>query len=330
MTTADTKTVAFELQTAMGLVQEAQRRITGFVAETPVVLIAGEPERFGSAQVYLKLENLQKTGSFKLRGASNKVFSLNAEEAAKGVVTSSTGNHGLGVACAARQRQIAAEIFVSSQVAPAKYRKMQEYGAHIRQVGGNPLEAELAARAAADDSDRTYVPPYNDPLVVAGQGTIALELAAQVPSVDAVYVAVGGGGLISGIGTYLAVASPHTEVVGCWPENSRVLYESLNAGRIIEFPEMPTLSESTAGGVEPGSVTFELCQKVVRRHVLVTEAEILDAMRWGRAHGWTFEGAAGVALAAFFKDATHCEGKSVAVVCCGGNLSPKVAAELGS
>jgi threonine dehydratase len=322
------KSVAFDLQTAVRMVCEAQHRIAGFVAETPAVLIAGEPERFGNAQVYLKLENLQKTGSFKLRGASNRIVSLSAEEAARGVVTSSTGNHGLGVAAAARHRGIDAEIFISTQVAPEKYRKMQDYGARIRHVGENPLEAELAARAAASDSGRTYVPPYNDALVVAGQGTIALELTSQIRSMDAVYVAVGGGGLISGIGAYLAAVSPKTQVVGCWPENSRVLYESLNAGRIIEFAEMPTLSESTAGGVEPGSITFELCQKVVRRHVLVSESEILDAMRWGRAHSWTFEGAAGVALAAFFKDSRASEGKAVAIICCGGNLSPKVEAAL--
>jgi threonine dehydratase len=240
MACVETTSRQFGGENAVSMVQQARKRISGFVLQTPVALIADERSRFGSAQVYLKLENLQKTGSFKLRGASNKVFSLTTEEGARGVVTSSTGNHGVGVAAAALHRGIDAEIFISSQVAPEKYHKMQEYGVRIRQVGENPLEAELEARAAAKESGRTYVPPYNDALVVAGQGTIALELLGQVPSIDAVYVAVGGGGLISGIGAYLRTVSPQTEVVGCWPENSRVLYESLKAGHIIEFPETPT------------------------------------------------------------------------------------------
>jgi threonine dehydratase len=283
---------------------------------------------FGPAQVYLKLENLQKTGSFKLRGAANKVLSLSAEQSARGVVTSSSGNHGLGVATAAQHRGIDAEIFLSVQVSPKKHHGMQELGARIRVFGQSPLDAELAARAAAAESGRTYISPYNDELVVAGQGTIAAELSRQVPRIDAIYVAVGGGGLISGIGSYLTVLSPQTDVVGCWPENSRVMYESLKAGHIIEFPEQPTLSESTAGGVEPGSITFPLCQKVVHRHVLVSETEILEAMRWAQTRTWILEGAAGVAIAASRKDAPRNAHKTVAIICCGGNLSPEVARQL--
>jgi threonine dehydratase len=312
----------------VSMVEEARERIAGFAIETPVALIADEPERFESVQLYLKLENLQKTGSFKLRGAANKVLSLTAKEAAQGVVTSSAGNHGVAVAASAHRRGIDAEVFLCQEVSLEKARWIEGYGARVRQIGKNPLDAELAARAAAEDSGRTYVSPYNDPLVVAGQGTVALELGKQVPHLDAIYVAVGGGGLISGIGAWLNSVSPQTEVIGCWPENARVLYESLRAGRIIEFPETPTLSESTAGGVEPGSVTFELCQKFVRRKVLVSEPEILNAMRWAKKKGWIVEGAAGVAIAAFFKEARHYQGKTVVVVCCGGNLLPEVASQL--
>ena len=224
MTMADVKRIALDNLTMVSIIQEARERISGFVVETPLARIADEPRTFGSTQLYLKLENLQKTGSFKLRGAANKMFSLDTKEAARGVVTSSTGNHGLGVAAAAQHRGIDVEIFISTQVGPEKYSKMQAYGARIRQVGENPLEAELAARAAADESGRTYVSPYNDPLVIAGQGTIAIELVQQLPLIDRVYVAVGGGGLVSGIGSYLNFVSPRTVVVGCWPDNSRVLY----------------------------------------------------------------------------------------------------------
>jgi threonine dehydratase len=328
MTTADMKRVAPDNLTLVSMIQAARVRISGFAVETPLARITEGPEKIGSSRLHLKLENLQKTGSFKSRGAANRIFSLSVEEAGRGVITSSTGNHGLGVAAAAQDCGMDVEIFISTQVGPEKYSKMQAYGARIRQVGDNPLDAELAARKAADESRRTYVSPYNDPLVIAGQGTIAIELVQQLPLIDAVYVAVGGGGLVSGIGSYLNFVSPRTIVVGCWPENSRVLYECLKAGRIVKYPETPTLSESTAGGVEPGSITFELCQRVVGRHLLVSESEILSAMRWAKARGWIVEGAAGVAIAGAFKDKQHLEGKNVVIICCGGNLSSKVARQL--
>jgi len=270
------------------------------------------------------MEQQQVTGSFKLRGASNKIFNLSPEEVARGVVASSTGNHGLGVAAAANHRGVDAEIFLSSQVPEQKWKKIESYGARICKAGESPLEAELAARAAAEGSRRIYISPYNDWQVVAGQGTIAVELLRQLESIDAVLIATGGGGLISGIGSYLKVHSPQTEIVGCWPEKSRVLYECLRAGRIVEYPESYTLSESTAGGVEPGSITFELARKCIDRTVLVAEDDILDSMLWARQHGWTIEGSAAVALAAFFQQADRYEDKTVVVLFCGGNLSPEV------
>jgi len=310
------------------LIEEACNRIYAIARSTPVARLPRDPRVAASTRVFAKMEQRQVTGSFKLRGASNKLFSLPPDVAAKGVVTSSTGNHGLGVAAAAGSRGIDAEIFLSSQVPEAKWKKIAAYGARILTVGGNPLDAELAARAAADESGRTYVSPYNDWHVVAGQGTIAVELLRQVEPIDAVFIATGGGGLISGIGSYLRARSPRTEVVGCWPENSRALYECIRAGRIIDFPESYTLSESTAGGVEPGSITFEMAKSVIHRGVLVSEAAIFDAMLWARHRGWTLEGSAGVALAAFFQEAHRYEDKSVVVVFCGGNLSPEVESSL--
>ncbi len=321
------KDMSIDLLEWQARIVEARDRIRGVVRETPVALIEGEA-RLGSARAYLKLEHLQRTGSFKLRGAANKVLSLSSDVAARGVVTSSTGNHGLGVAAASQHCRIDAEVFVSSQVSPTKLRMMQDHGVRIRHAGHNPLEAELAARAAAGQSGRTYVSPYNDAFVVAGQGTVALELARQIDDIDAIYVAVGGGGLIGGIGVYMKAVSPQTEIVGCWPENSRVMYECLRAGKVIDFPEEPTASESTAGGVEPGSITFELCDSVVDRCVLVSEAEILDSMRWAHRRDWKIEGAAAVAVAAFFREASSYDHKTIAIISCGGNTSPEVLARL--
>src|SRR5271169_760834 len=308
----------------VALIEEAGSRIYGLVQQTSVARLPHSPRIPASTRVYAKLEQLQTTGSFKLRGATNKILTLSPGVAAAGVVTSSTGNHGLAVAAAAKFRGVDAEVFLSSQVPEAKWKKIESYGAGIRTAGKSPLDAEIAARAAAEESGRTYVSPYNDLLVVAGQGTIGVELLRQTDSIDAVFIATGGGGLISGVGSYLRERSPHTEIVGCWPENSRVLYECMQAGRIIEFPEIHTLSESTAGGVEPGSITFELARAAMHRGVLVSEDAILDAMKWARERNWTIEGAAGVALAACFQEAWRYEGKTVVVVFCGGNLSPEV------
>jgi threonine dehydratase len=277
----------------------------------------------------LKREDLQHTGSFKLRGATNKILSLTPNHAAAGVIAASNGNHGLGVAEAARRAGIAAEVYVSSHVSPAKAQRIESLGARICRAGSDPLDAELAARAAALKSGKVFISPYNDLEVMAGQGTIAVELHRQSPHVDAVFVAVGGGGLIGGIGAYLKSASPHTEVVGCWPENSQVLYESIKAGRILDVPEQPTLSESTAGGLEPRSITLGVCRDVIDRSVLVSEDEILAVMRRVRdLKGWVIEGAAAVALAAFLKAPDRYHGKTAVVVVCGGNVSPEVVRRL--
>ena len=291
--------------------------------ETPL-----EPASW-SRHVLLKLEHLQPTGSFKIRGATNKISLLTPEQAAAGVITASNGNHGIAVAAAAGRKGIHVEVFVSSQVSPAKLQRIQQYGASVQRAGSDPLDAEVAAREAALESGKVFISPYNDIDVIAGQGTIGLELHQQASRIDAVFVAAGGGGLIGGIGAFLKAVSPQTEIVGCWPEHSPVLYECIRAGRIQEVAERPTLSESTAGGLEPDSVTLDLCRKVVDRSVLVSEAEILAAMRrvLDTEH-WLVEGAAGVAVAAFLKEEAHYQGKTVVIVICGRNVSPVVLNQL--
>ncbi|HEY1339956.1 MAG TPA: threonine/serine dehydratase [Bryobacteraceae bacterium] len=300
----------------------AAARIAPYVRETPL-------EESTELGAFLKLEHLQRTGSFKFRGASNKIAMLSPEQAAAGVITASNGNHGLGVAAAAQARGIAAEVFVSAQVAPAKARRIEALGGRIRHAGADPLTAELAARRAAEDSGRVFISPYNDLDVMAGQGTIAVEMHRQNPNVDALFVAVGGGGLIGGIGAFYKDVSPTTEIVGCWPENSPVMYECLRAGGIVDVPERPTISESTAGGLEPGSVTFDVCRRVIDRGVLVTEEEIMAAMRLVlETEHWLIEGAAAVAVAAFRKEAHRYSGRTAAIVICGRNLSPAALAAL--
>ena len=306
----------------------AYQRIRPYVRETPVEQSTALADG-ASASVYLKLEHLQHTGSFKFRGACNKIALLTPAQATAGVVAASNGNHGLGVAAAAAARGIAAEVYVSAQVSPAKARRIQAHGAVIRQSGADPLAAELAARRAAETTGRVFISPYNDLDVVAGQGTLAVELHDQVPHLDAVFVAVGGGGLIGGIAGYLKSVSPQTEIVGCWPDNSPVLYECLRAGRVIEVAEQPTLSESTAGGLEPDSVTLPLCRGAIDRSVLVSEPEIRAALRLVlETEHWLIEGAAALAVAAFRQDARRWDGKRVAIVLCGRNVSPEVLSQV--
>jgi threonine dehydratase len=296
-------------------VLSAYQRIRPFVRETPL-------EYSADLGAWLKLEHLQKTGSFKFRGACNKVALLTDDQAAAGVVTASNGNHGLGVAAAAQARGIAADVFVSAHVSPAKARRIEALGGRLHRAGDDPLTAELAARRAAEESGRVFISPYNDSDVMAGQGTIGVEMLEQLPDVDTVYVAVGGGGLIGGIGGYLKAAKAAVEVVGCWPENSPVMYECMRAGRVVDVPERPTLSESTAGGLEPGSVTLDVCRHVIDRASFVSEDEIRDAMRLVlRTEHWLVEGAAAVAVAAFLKEPARNKGRNAAIVLCGRNLS---------
>ncbi len=308
----------------------AHGRIRGLVLETPVEATREVVPELAQP-VFFKLEHLQKTGSFKLRGATNRIMGLTPSQASAGVLASSMGNHGLGVAVAARAANVRAEIVLCTQVPPGKQELIRSHGAEVRIVGDDAVSAELAARRMAESTGRVYISPYNDPDVIAGQGTIAVELLRQVGKLDAVFVAVGGGGLVGGIGAYLKSVSPRTEVVACWPRNAPALYESLRHGAVIDVPEEPTLSESTAGGIEPNSVTLALGKQVIDRSVLVTEAEILAAMRRLRdTRGWIVEGAAGVALAALLRHPDEYSGKAVAIVLCGGNLSPRVRGALAS
>src|SRR5262245_12638110 len=304
-----------------------ERRIRPHVIETPVVSSSGLAALSG-ASAYLKLENLQQTGSFKPRGATHKLLSLTPDQAARGVVAASSGgNHALAVAAAAAGLGIAAEVFVPAAIDPAQREQIERLGAKVTIVAGDALRAEQTARREGERSGREYASPYNDPAVIAGQGTIAVELLRQLPRLDAVFVAVGGGGLIGGIGAHLKAASPATEVVACWPRNSRALYECIRAGRIIEVDEQPTLSVSTAGGVEENAVTLSLCSEVIDRSVLVSEDEILDSLRTlYREDQQLVEGAAAVPVAAFRQVARDYTGKTVALLICGGNVSDKVAA----
>ena len=272
--------------------------------------------------VYLKQENTQVTGSFKVRGALNAVLSLSADKRHAGVVAASTGNHGAGVAYAAQVNRCQATIFVPKVIEAAKLRGIQQRNAKIVRYGDDCVESETQARAMAIQNCQQFISPYNDPDVIAGQGTIGLELTRQMEAVDDVFVAVGGGGLIGGIGTYVKSRWPNSILHGCSPSNSCVMQQSLKAGQIIEAASTPTLSDSTAGGIEAQSVTFPLCQAHIDRFHLVTEVEIEEALRGTLDHHKTMiEGAAAVAVASLKKMGPTLKGRRVVVILCGSNIS---------
>jgi threonine dehydratase len=299
----------------------AERRIRGHVRETPV---EDSPGLGTSAEchVYLKLENLQQTGSFKLRGATNKLHSLDPRDRSRGVVAASTGNHGMAVACAARSLSCPALIFVPDNAVESKVGAIRGFGAEIVRHGDDSVAAETAARSHALERGVTFVSPYNDPEVIAGQGTIARELERQIDGrIDAVFASLGGGGLISGVGGYLKTVHPEARVVACSPKNSRVMHESLRAGKILELASKRTLSDGTAGGVEPGAITFDLCREIVDDSIVVDEDEIRQALRLiiGQHHT-LIEGAAAVAVAGFLAQKENYRGQKVAIVLCGANI----------
>ena len=300
---------------------EAADRIRPYVRATPLDHSLYFSQRTG-ADVHLKLENLQYTGSFKLRGAMNKLLTLTPEQCLRGIVAASSGNHGAAVAYGCRALGIKGTVFVPEHASPTKLEAMRRYGIEVRQHGDDSLLSELEARRYADEHGLAYLSPYNDLDVVAGQGTIGVEIVEHLPSVEVVFVSVGGGGLIGGIASVLKAYNPAIQVVGCLPENSPVMAVSVERGAIVDMPSLPTLSDGTAGGIEEGAVTFALCQALVDEYVLVSEAEIATAMRETmEGQHLLVEGAAGVAVAALRKTQERWQGKQVAVVLCGGNIS---------
>ena len=275
-----------------------------------------------NADVWFKLESLQITGSFKARGALNKILSLKDQEKEQGVVSASTGNHGAAVAYAAGELNIGCTIYVPDDASPTKLENMEQFGAKIKVHGDDCIKAEEKARQVSIFTGETYVSPYNDPFVMAGQGTLGVEIESQCDGLDVIIISVGGGGLIGGTAGYLKSVWPEIHVIGCSPENSAVMIHSMKAGRVLDLESRPTLSDGTAGGIEENSITFPICCNVIDESVLVTENEIKNAMiTYMEKEHQLLEGAAGTAVAALIKKKDDLHGKRVGVVICGGNIS---------
>jgi len=296
---------------------QARRRIRGHIFETPLLPSRRIGRETGSA-VLFKAENFQLTGSFKIRGAASKMTSLGIE---RGVITASSGNHGIASAQAASSIGQALTVVLPETVAQAKLEKIRSYNVDVILHGAESGLAELYAQREAASRGLVYVSPYNDPEVAAGQGTIGLELLEQAETIDNVFIAMGGGGLIGGIGSVLKSFSPRTRVFGIAAQNSAALAASMAAGRVVETEHLDTLADGVAGGMDEDSMTLPLAIAVVDEVVTCSEAEIAHALReLAFKENQIVEGAAALALAGFLKVAERCKGQSNVVVLCGANF----------
>ena len=273
--------MATESQTSLDvpqLVAEAYERCHEHLAPTPLEYSMYLSEQI-EGDVWLKLDLMQRTSSFKFRGAINKILSLTEDELDKGVVSASTGNYALAVAEAMRIRNRRATIYVAEDIEASRLALLRAHGLDLVVFGKAAWDAEKEARRVGEDEDKIYVSPYNDPIVVGGQGTCGYEISKQLPDVDAALFACGAGGLLTGSAGWLKSHNPAFEVYGVSPENSPVMYECMQAKKMIQMKTYPTLADTCAGNVDMDTVTLELCLRHVDEILLLTEEEIASSIR---------------------------------------------------
>jgi threonine dehydratase len=299
-------------------VRAAAARIAGKVRRTPLIAAAPTKRALGAGPVSYKLECLQVTGSFKARGAISKLGTLSDGDIAKGLVTASGGNHGLAIAYAGWLTGRPATIFVPENVSPAKAAKIKEWGAELVVTGTVWDEANRAAMAHVARTGATYVHPFADPAIMAGQGTIALELFEDDPAIDTLIVAIGGGGLIAGIATAAKALNPAMRIVGVEPTGAPTLHASLAAGRIVELAEITT-SVPTMAARKTEAINFEIIRRHVQEVVLVSDDEMRDAARflWFES-GLAVDLSGAAAVAALLTGRVRAEaGKRTCALVCG-------------
>lgn len=302
----------------------ARRRLNGRVVETPIRR-SDWLESLAGAPVFLKLENLQATGSFKVRGALN-ALSWAKENGLERIFTASSGNHGLAVAEAARLTGCEATVCIPSGTAPAKRERLRKYNVSVIEHGADCEVTEAFARRLAREKNGLYVSPYNNREVMAGQATIAIELTEALPDLTTIVAAVGGGGLIGGIAAAAKTINPQVRIVGAVAANSPVMKECVQAGRIMPVFQDKTIADGIAGNIEADSITLPVVRQFVDEWVAVDEADIADTVfEFLDNEGMLIEGAAAVAVAAVSRRLIDASvGERVAVVVCGGNISADV------
>jgi threonine dehydratase len=309
------------LPVTLAEIEQAAHRIKGRVLETPFAMSAVLTERCG-VPVGLKLEHNQTTGSFKLRGATNAVLSLSPEARARGVVAASTGNHGRALAHAAKAEGAVATICMSRLVPDNKVSEIRRLGANVRIVGRSQDEAQVEVDRLVAEEGLVMVPPFDHPAVVAGQGTLGLEIVAAMPGVATVLVPLSGGGLAAGVAAAVKGRSPRTRVIGLTMERGAAMKASLDAGHPVEVEEVESLADSLGGGIGlANEVTFQMCRTLLDDVILLSEAEIAAGMRHAyREEREVVEGAGAVGIAALLSGRLGRLDGPVAVILSGRNV----------
>ena len=304
-------------------VERAARDLRGFLPPTPLQYSRAFTEK-ARCHVHLKIESIQPIRAFKVRGALNKLMRLTDAQRAAGVITASGGNHGMGVAYAAAAFKVPATVYVPETANAFKVESIRRLGARVVAAGRNYNGAYLEAMGAQQASGATFVHAYDDPDVVAGQGTIAIELLADLEDLDTVLVPIGGGGLIAGIALYLKSKKPAIKVIGVEPTGADAMQRSLRAGRIVNLERVNTIADGLAASA-PGELTFELAKRYVDEVVLVEDAEMLRAIRllfeWEHLLA---EPAGAAALAALLYHHRPAPNEKVVVILSGGNVTDEV------
>lgn len=302
-------------------IRKVYQRIASHMRRTPLLNEASLDKMLG-CNIWLKMENQQITGSFKLRGVLSKFTELeNSHANLTHVVAASTGNHALAVCHAAKAHKCAPIIFVPETISISKLEKLKTQNARIFQEGAQSGETEQIAIRWAKDHNYPLIHPYNDSAVINGQGTIGLELDQQLDEFDRVFVPVGGGGLISGIAGYLKETNRLVRIIGVQPRNACEMAESIEKGYIVPPSSLSTISDGTAGGLDPETVTYPHCKDHVDDFILVDEIEILKALQLMEEHlGIKVEPSAGLALAGIIKSSSELQDQVCIAVVCGGNI----------
>ncbi|MDK4743493.1 hydroxyectoine utilization dehydratase EutB [Rhizobium sp. CNPSo 3464] len=305
-------------------IEEARRRIAGHVVRTPLMRSHARSRQSG-APVFLKLENQQTTGSFKLRGATNAILCLSEEARSRGLATASTGNHGRAVAHAAAALGARAIICLSALVPANKVEAIRSLGAEVRIVGQSQDDAMREVERLVREEGMSFVPPFDDANVIAGQGTIGLEIADALPDVALVLVPLSGGGLASGVAAAIKAKRPQARVIGISMERGAAMAASLAAGAPLEVQEVETLADSLGGGIGlDNRLTFAMCRDLLDDVILLSEDEIAAGIRHATTiENQIVEGAGAVGIAALLTGKIKPDGPT-AIVVSGGNIDPVV------
>jgi len=303
-------------------IRKAKRDLSGLVEETPVIKSHSLSE-ISKANVYLKLESLQQTGSFKLRGSTNKLLNLTTNEKKRGVVAISTGNHGKGVAHAAKNLGIEATIFMSKLVPKDRMNSIKKLGAKVKIIGNTSDEAEIEANNFVKKTKKIMVHPFDDPFIIAGQGTIGLEMLKQFPNLDTVVVPTSGGGLIGGIAIAIKSIKPKVKIIAVSMMAGASMYQSLKKGRPVDAIEKKTLADSLGGSIGINNkYTFNIVKKYVDDFVIINEKQIASGIKFNfENHKLVSEGAAGTGIVVIKDKLSKYLGKNIMCLICGANIN---------